>query len=87
LHGFDTACGQQGDVIDLWAALHHRDLRAAALDLVQTFNLEPAPTSGTEKRQGEARLGSSASSSPERETRPRCALSVGPQPRNRPVIT
>jgi hypothetical protein len=30
-------------IIDLWAALHHLDLRAAALDLVQTFDLEPAP--------------------------------------------
>jgi transposase len=38
-----ASCKQQGDVIDLWAALHHLDLRAAALDLVQTFNLEPAP--------------------------------------------
>jgi hypothetical protein len=43
-------CGQQGDVIDLWAALHHQSLRAAAMDLVQTFNLEPAPA--TEKRNG-----------------------------------
>jgi transposase len=44
------ACGQQGDVIDLWAALHHQSLRAAALDLVQTFALEPVPA--TEKRNG-----------------------------------
>jgi transposase len=51
-HCFDQACGQQGDVIDLWAALHHRGLRAAALDLVQTFDLEPAPGRGTEKRHG-----------------------------------
>ncbi len=43
-------CGQQGDVIDLWAALHHQSLRVAALDLVQTFALEPAPA--TEKRNG-----------------------------------
>lgn len=42
-HCFDTRCGHQGDVIDLWAALHQLDLRAAALDLVQTFDLEPAP--------------------------------------------
>jgi hypothetical protein len=41
-HCFDTRCGQEGDVIDLWAALHHLDLRAAAIDLVQTFDLEPA---------------------------------------------
>jgi transposase len=48
---FDARCGQQGDVIDLWAALHHLDVRAAALDLVRTFNLEPAPPR-TEKRHG-----------------------------------
>jgi transposase len=51
-HCFDARCGQQGDVIDLWAALHHLDLRAAAIDLVQTFDLEPAPARGTEKRHG-----------------------------------
>jgi hypothetical protein len=51
-HCFDKACGQEGDVIDLWAALHYQSLRAAALDLVQTFNLEPAPARATEKRNG-----------------------------------
>ena len=51
-HCFDKACGQQGDVIDLWAALHHLSLREAALDLVQTFDLEPATVPGTEKRHG-----------------------------------
>jgi transposase len=45
-------CRQQGDVIDLWAALHHQNLRTAALDLVRTFNLEPAPRTRTEKRNG-----------------------------------
>jgi len=40
---FDTRCARQGDVIDLWAALQQRDLRSAALDLVQVFGLEPAP--------------------------------------------
>ena len=49
---FDKRCGKQGDVIDLWAALHHLDLRGAAIDLVRTFNLEPAPASRTEKRNG-----------------------------------
>ena len=49
---FDTRCGSTGDVIDLWAALHQLDLRAAALDLVQVFGLEPAPPNGTEKRNG-----------------------------------
>jgi DNA primase len=49
---FDKRCGQKGDVIDLWAAVHGLSLRAAALDLVRTFGLEPAPRSGTEKRHG-----------------------------------
>ncbi len=49
---FAKECGQKGDVIDLWAALHGITLRQAALDLVQTFGLEPAPRSGTEKRNG-----------------------------------
>jgi hypothetical protein len=51
-HCFDQGCGQEGDVIDLWAALHQVSLRAAALDLVQTFNLEPTPARATEKRNG-----------------------------------
>jgi len=52
---FDANCGKKGDVIDFWAALHQLSVRQAALDLVQTFHLEPAPTApprGTEKRQG-----------------------------------
>jgi transposase len=49
---FETRCGAKGDVIDLWAALHHQSLREAALDLVRTFHLEPVPQSGTEKRNG-----------------------------------
>jgi transposase len=49
---FDARCGQKGDVIDLWAAVHGLSLHAAALDLVQTFGLEPAPGPGTEKRHG-----------------------------------
>jgi transposase len=40
---FSPRCQKKGDVIDLWAALHHQDLRQAALDLVRTFALEPAP--------------------------------------------
>jgi transposase len=51
-HCFDKGCGKHGDVIDLWAALHQQSLRAAALDLVRTFNLEPAPGDATEKRHG-----------------------------------
>jgi len=51
-HCFDARCGKEGDVIDLWAALHHLDLRSAAIDLVRTFALEPAPARRTEKRDG-----------------------------------
>jgi transposase len=47
---FDQSCGRKGDVIDLWAAVRGLALRAAALDLVQTFGLEPSPHRGTEKR-------------------------------------
>jgi hypothetical protein len=49
---FDKRCGQKGDVIDLWAAVQGLSLRDAALDLVHTFGLEPAPRPGTEKRNG-----------------------------------
>jgi transposase len=38
---FDARCGKKGDVIDLWAALHQLDVRAAAIDLIRTFDLEP----------------------------------------------
>jgi transposase len=51
-HCFDKQCGRKGDVIDLWAAVHGCGLREAALDLVRTFGLEPAPSTGTEKRNG-----------------------------------
>jgi transposase len=51
-HCFDAACGIEGDVIDLWAALKKLSPRDAALDLVRTFGLEPAPTHGPEKRHG-----------------------------------
>ena len=40
---FEPSCGRKGDVIDLWAGVHGMSLRDAALDLVQTFNLEPGP--------------------------------------------
>jgi transposase len=51
---FDASCRSKGDVIDLWAAVHHLTVRAAALDLVHTFDLEPAPSkpAGTGKRNG-----------------------------------
>jgi transposase len=48
-HCFDASCQKKGDVIDLWATLHALSLRDAALDLVRTFGLEPAPPSRTEK--------------------------------------
>jgi hypothetical protein len=47
---FDAKCAIKGDVIDLWAAVKGLKLRAAALELVTLFNLEPAPR--TEKRHG-----------------------------------
>ena len=47
---FDAKCASHGDVIDLWAALSHLSVRDAALDLARTFDLEPAPPRGTEKR-------------------------------------
>jgi transposase len=49
---FDKKCAQKGDVIDLWASIKGLSLREAALDLVHTFGLEPAPRNGTEKRNG-----------------------------------
>jgi hypothetical protein len=52
LQCFDARCGHKGDVIDLWVVLHGQSLREAALDLVRTFGLEPAPRRGTEKRNG-----------------------------------
>jgi transposase len=42
-HCFDTACSKKGDVIDLWASVNAMSLRQAAIDLVRTFHLEPAP--------------------------------------------
>jgi hypothetical protein len=47
-HCFEAHCGKQGDVIELWAALRQMDLRAAAIDLIRTFGLEPAPAQRTE---------------------------------------
>jgi transposase len=49
---FDASCGRKGDVIDLWANVRGLPLRQAALDLVHTFGLEPAPRARTEKRNG-----------------------------------
>jgi CHC2 zinc finger len=51
-HCFDAACGIEGDVIDLWAALKKLPPRDAAIDLIRTFALEPAPPNRTEKRHG-----------------------------------
>jgi hypothetical protein len=53
---FDPAGAIKGDVIDLWAAVPNLTLRDAALGLVRTFALEPAPPAprpGTEKRNGQ----------------------------------
>jgi DNA primase len=45
---FDAQCGKKGDVIDLWASVTGLSLRDAALDLIRTFGLEPAPGHRTE---------------------------------------
>jgi len=50
-HCFQATCAAKGDVIDLWAGVNGLSLREATLDLVRTFDLEPAP-SGTGKRNG-----------------------------------
>jgi len=49
---FDKRCGKKGDVIDLWASVNAMSLREAAIDLANTYHLEPAPKKGTEKRHG-----------------------------------
>jgi hypothetical protein len=49
---FDAACGKKGDVIDLWVSVKAMSVRQAAIDLVNTFHLEPSPRTGTEKRKG-----------------------------------
>jgi len=46
----DPNCSKKGDVIDLWAAVHGLSLRQAAVDLAETFHLEPAPSA--ERRRG-----------------------------------
>jgi hypothetical protein len=51
-HCFDPVCQKQGDVIDLWASVKTMSLREAALDLVRTFNLEPAPAAEQRKGHG-----------------------------------
>ena len=50
----DDVVGEYRDRLlqKLQEVLHHLTLRPAALDLVHTFDLEPAPQSGTEKRNG-----------------------------------
>jgi transposase len=44
---FHASCRAQGNVLDLWAALHHLPLYEAALHLAETFQ---APRNQTEKR-------------------------------------
>jgi hypothetical protein len=45
---FHPPCAAKGNVLDLWAAVHHLPIRDAALHLATTFNLDPEI--GTEKR-------------------------------------
>src|SRR5438874_25621 len=86
LHRGD-ARGRKGDVIDLWAAVHGYGLREAALDLVRTFGLEPAPHTGTEKRHGEARLRVPKLEIGSTPDRPGCAPPRRAKPYLPPVIT
>jgi transposase len=48
---FQAECGAHGNVLDLWAAVHHLPLREAALHLAETFhvprNREEEPVGGT----------------------------------------
>ena len=46
---FHPPCGIKGNVLDLWAAVHHLPLREAALHLASTFHLQAYPPR-TEKR-------------------------------------
>jgi hypothetical protein len=39
---FDARCQRQGNVIDLWVALHKMSVRDGTLDLVWAFGLEQA---------------------------------------------
>jgi transposase len=47
---FETHCAAKGDVIDLWAKLHGRSVREAALELVHVFGLDPAPANNPPDR-------------------------------------
>lgn len=40
----NPACGIQGNVLDLWATLHHKSLYAAAVDLASTFGITLRPS-------------------------------------------
>ena len=40
----DPDCQAQGNPLDLWAAVHHLPLHAAALDLAKTFHLNVSRT-------------------------------------------
>jgi transposase len=48
----NPACAKQGNVLDLWAALHHLPLREAAINLAETFQLELAPAASHGNRKG-----------------------------------
>jgi transposase len=49
-HCFHPPCGAHGNVLDLWAAMHHLPLYQAARHLAETFHLELASAYGPEKR-------------------------------------
>jgi len=57
---FNANCGAQGNVLDLWAAIHKLPLYEAALDLAQTFGLQPNREEEPVKRNPSSREGATA---------------------------
>ncbi|MFN0053884.1 MAG: transposase [Planctomycetales bacterium] len=53
-HCLDPKCNAQGNVLDLWAAVHHLPLRDAALHLAATFHLDPNPNGGHHSQGGQS---------------------------------
>jgi transposase len=47
---FHPSCGAQGNLLDLWAAVHGLSLHQAARHLAETFHIQLASPSGTGKR-------------------------------------
>jgi CHC2-type zinc finger protein len=85
---FDKRCAKKGDIIDLWASVNAMSLREAAIDLANTFHLEPAPTKATEKRHGKGVTPTQTrhklpSQEPVRRARPEALSTVSTYPSSR----